>query len=127
MGGLKKIWSKKNDVGGTGGETQALPLDPPLLYRYSGFLVNYEVPSSVGLDRSSPLSFFSLWLSVDFNGTPARGQENTNEKKIESSFWFQVLYKGEIRQIRFVLVECWQRNIFFTCTLCTCSVFVLLI
>ena len=80
-GRSQKFWSKKKDVGGTGGETQALPLDPPLLYRYSGFLVNYEVPSSVGLDRSSPLSFFSLWLSVDFNGTPTRGQENTNEKK----------------------------------------------
>ena len=59
--------------GGGGGETQALPQDPPLLYRYSGFLVKFEVPGSVGLDRSSPLSFFSLWLSVDFNGTPTRG------------------------------------------------------
>ena len=104
---------KKKKMGGGGGETQALPQDPPLLYRYSGFVVKFDVPGSVGLDRSSPLSFFSLWLSVDFNGTPTRGQENTNEKKIESSFCFQVLYKGEIRTIRFVLVECWQRNIFY--------------
>ena len=113
--------------GGGGGETQALPQDPPLLYRYSGFLVKFEVPGSVGLDRSSPLSFFSLWLSVDFNGTPTRGQENTNEKKIESSFCFQVLYKGEIRTIRFVLVECCKRNIFYKKALCTCNVVVLLI
>ena len=72
------VWSKKR---GVGGETLALPLDPPLLYRYSGFVVKFEVPGSVGLDLSSPLSFFSLWLSVDFNGTPTRGQEKTNEKK----------------------------------------------
>lgn len=77
--------------GGGGGETQALPLDPPLLYRYSGFVVKFEVPGSVGLDRSSPLSFFSLWLSVDFNGTPTRGQENTKGKKIESSLFSSAL------------------------------------
>ena len=117
MGGLLKFfWSFGPQFGPKkerGGDTQALPLDPPLLYRYSGFLVKFEVPGSVGLDRFSPLSLFSLWLSVDFNGTPTRGQENTNEKKIESSFCFQVLYKGEIRTIRFVLVECQQRYIFY--------------
>lgn len=112
-GRSQKNLVKKKKMGGGGGETQALPQDPPLLYRYSGFVVKFDVPGSVGLDRSSPLSFFSLWLSVDFNGTPTRGQEITNEKKIESSFCFQVLYKGEIRTIRFVLVECWQRNIFY--------------
>ena len=113
MGGLKKIWSKKKDVGGTGGETQALPLDPPLLYRYSGFLVNYEVPSSVGLDRSSPLSFFSLWLSVDFNGTPTRGQENTNEKKLNRPFGFKCSIK--VKLSRFALYS-WNagKEIFFS-------------
>ena len=56
--------------------------------------------------------FFPLaFRRLQWNST--RGQENTNEKKIESSFCFQVLYKGEIRTIRFVLVECWQRNIFY--------------
>ena len=110
---VSKKFGQKKKMGGGGGETQALPQDPPLLYRYSGFVVKFDVPGSVGLDRSSPLSFFSLWLSVVFNGTPTRGQENINEKKIESSFCFQVLYKGEIRTIRFVLVECWQRNIFY--------------
>ena len=114
-------------MGGGSGETQALPQDPPLLYRYSGFVVKFDVPGSVGLDRSSPLSFFSLWLSVDFNGTPTRGQENTNEKKLNRPFVFKCSIKVKLG--RFALYS-WNvgKEIFFTKkALCTYSVVVLLI
>ena len=114
-------------MGGGGGETQALPQDPPLLYRYSGFVVKFDVPGSVGLDRSSPLSFFSLWLSVDFNGTPTRGQENINEKKLNRPFVFKCSIKVKLG--RFALYS-WNvgKEIFFTKkALCTYSVVVLLI
>ena len=68
---------------------------------------------AVGLDRSSPLSFFPFGFPSTSMELQHAGKKTQMKKKIESSSCFQVLYKGEIRKIRFVLVECWQRNIFY--------------
>ena len=126
-GRSQKNLVKKKRLGGGGGETQALPQDPPLLYRYSGFVVKFDVPGSVGLDRSSPLSFFSLWLSVDFNGTQHAGKKTQMKKKLNRPFVFKCSIKVKLG--RFALYS-WNvgKEIFFTKkALCTYSVVVLLI
>ena len=69
-----------------------------------------------------PLAFRRLQWNSN-----TRARKNKWKKKLNRPFVFKCSIKVKIRKIRFVLVECWQRNIFFTCTLCTCSVVVLLI